>query len=207
MLSIRAILIESLLASWNHEVDHKLTLSSSIGYDERHKYEFDMRKSIALFLTLSLTALSMNLHAREERGVDLIIMTLDGQEIKGELITVKKNALLLLGNESEADVSVEVADIKEIRIVKKEHFWRGAGLGYLAGGAGTLLLGAVSGELNDWALSLWIFVIGPACSLIGGFWGGLSGIDKRYKIEGKTRLEIQDVLDKLRFKARVPDFQ
>jgi len=48
-----------------------------------------------------------------------------GQQIEGELITVKPNSLLLLDTEGK-DVSIDIGDIKVIRIVKKSKALLGA---------------------------------------------------------------------------------
>ncbi|NIO48596.1 MAG: hypothetical protein GTN73_04040, partial [Candidatus Aminicenantes bacterium] len=87
-----------------------------------------MKKLISLFLVFSLMMLSVNLYAKERRGATLIITKKDGQRIKGELITVKPNSLLLLDTEGK-DVSVDIADIRVIRVVKRSKLLLGAGLG------------------------------------------------------------------------------
>ncbi len=76
------------------------------------------KKLISLFLIFTFMMLSANLYAKERRGAKLIIKKKDGQQVEGELITVKPNSLLLLNSEGK-DVSVDIADIKVIRIVKK----------------------------------------------------------------------------------------
>ncbi len=76
------------------------------------------KKSVSLFLVFSLMMLSVNLYAKERQGATLIVTKKDGQLIKGELITVKPSSLLLLDTEGK-DVSVGIADIKVIRVVKK----------------------------------------------------------------------------------------
>jgi len=69
------------------------------------------KKLISLFLIFSLMMLSASLYAKERRGAKLIITKTDGQQIKGELITVKPKSLLLLNTDGK-DVSVGIADIK-----------------------------------------------------------------------------------------------
>ena len=44
-------------------------------------------------------------------------------------------------------------------------------------------------------------------ALIGGIVGAGYGIDKTIRIEGKSDLEIEKVLEKLRKKARIPDYK
>ena len=97
------------------------------------------KKFISLFLVFSLVMLSVNLYAKERRGAKLIITKKDGQQIEGELITVKKDSLLILIKWSGRDESIDIADIKVIRIVKKSKKWLGAGLGLIILGGGTAL--------------------------------------------------------------------
>jgi hypothetical protein len=176
------------------------------------------KKFIALFLVFSLMALSVNLYAKERRGATLIIQRKDGQQIKGELITVKPNSLLILDSESGADISIEVSDIKVITVVKKSRFWKGAGTGALIGGGTTLILYLLStpkdsggsrffGEGFRTFVGLLAVILGGG---VGGLIGGIIGAtttDKTIHFEGMTDLEIQEVMDKLRKKARIPNYK
>jgi len=91
------------------------------------------KKFIALFLVFSLMMLSVNLYAKERRGAKVVITKTNGQQIRGELITVKPNSLLLLDTEGK-DVSVGIGDIKVITIVKKSKALVGATFRSFAGG-------------------------------------------------------------------------
>ena len=176
------------------------------------------KKSIALFLAFSLMMLSVNLYAKERRGAKLIITKKNGQQIRGELITVKPNSLLLLDTEGK-DVSVDIADIKVIRIVKKSKFLQSLGMGVLIGAGGGVLLGFAMGDpeylSTGWDFSLTAeqkaLVFGILLGIIGlcsGVIAGLkSGKDKTILVEGMTDLEIQKTLDKLRKKARIRDYK
>ena len=164
------------------------------------------KKFASLFLVLSLLALSGNLIAKERRGADLIITKKDRQQVKGELIAVKESSLLMLV--SGVDVSVDVKDIKIIRIVKKSWLLLGAGIGLLIGG------GIVATSVHEWELSMTIGdylanVIGTPIifTLTGALIGGVAGADKLIQIEGKPDSEVKGALLQLRPKARIPDYQ
>jgi len=169
-----------------------------------------MKKFTALFLVFSLMMLSANLYAKEKRGAKLVITEKDGQQIEGELITVKPNSLLLLDTEGK-DVSVGIADIKVIRVVKKSKGLLGAGLGFLVcGGVGAL----IAPNLQPWSdgrelgWTLFIGALGGAGGLlIGGITGALLGTDKTIQIEGMTDKKIRKALDKLRKKARIRNYK
>jgi len=168
------------------------------------------KKFIALFLVFSLMMLSANLYAKERRGVKLIIAKTEGQQIRGELIAVKPNSLLLLDTEGK-DVSVGIADIKIIRIVKKSEVWKGIQIGGFIGAVAGALLFIASEKDKVGYVPIAMFT-SPAIQggAIGASIGGMVGMAVAYKkiqIEGMSDLEIREALDKLRKKARIRDFK
>ena len=165
------------------------------------------KKLISLFLLFSLIMISVNLYAKERRGAKLTVTKKDGQLIEGELITVKPNSLLLLDTEGK-DVSVDIADIKVIRVVKKS---KGARTGFLIGGGLALIgsIGQIGAEVHGFIPSFidgLIFFALPG-ALIGVIIGAVAGKDKTIQLEGMTDSEIQEALDKLRKKARIRDYR
>ena len=181
------------------------------------------KKFISLFLAFSLVMLSVNLYAKERRGVTLIIQRKSDQiknirlkdtpwetsaitGIKGELITVKPNSLLLLDTEGK-DVSVDIADIKVIRVMKKSKPLLGAGIGFLIGAISAIIIG-ISVE---WASLAGTFraigLFGGIGALLGAGIGAVAGTDKTIRFEGMSDLYIQEALDKLRKKARIRDYK
>ena len=152
--------------------------------------------------------LSVNLYAKERRGAKLIITKKDGQQIEGELITVKPNSLLLLDTDGK-DVSVDIADIKVIRVVKKSKALLAGGIGLLIGGGiGALVGGTLPVEGVNYYILPFVLIgalIGGA--LIGGIIYWFIKTDKTIQIEGITDSEIQAALDKLRKKARIRDYR
>jgi hypothetical protein len=171
-----------------------------------------MKKLIALVLVISFIGMNcatyekgegINLEPGQEPGAKLIIQKKDGRQVKGELIAVKQNSLLLLDTEGK-DESIDIADIGIIRIVKKSKALK---YGLLVGG-GLGLIGGISqiGEEEHGFIPTFIdgFIFG---ALIGVIAGAVAGTDKTIQIEGKSEAEIKEVLVELRKKARVPDFQ
>lgn len=115
---------------------------------------------------------------KQKHGTQLIVQKRDGQEIRGELIAVNHDSLLLLEFESAAEVSIKIIDIKVIKIIKKSL------LAILVG-----ILGLLEGD--------WLFQdsgeIPRRCVTI--------------QIEGKTNEEIEKVIKKLQSKKRVKNYQ
>jgi len=175
------------------------------------------KKLISLFLIFFLVMLSMNLYAKERRGAKLIVTKKDGQQIRGELIAVKPNSLLLLDTEGK-DVSVDIKDIEEIVIVKKSKLLLGAGIGLLFGAVIGALIGLSEGEdpvvrgvppplsVEDKVLG-YGFYIGFSGGSLGGIAGAIAGKDKTIQIEGMPSATIKAYLKELRKKARIRDYR
>ena len=185
-----------------------------------------MKKFIALFLVVSILTLSMPLTAKERKGADVIIQKTDGTQAIGELIAVKQNSLLLLDSESGADVSVDIEDIRVVKIVKKSKAWTVAKWGLLVGGiGGALAFAGTRAAVDDNEILIPLAISVGSVALIGGIVGGAiiggligagSGKDETiiipeetsYVIRRGKRIRMLDiVLEKLRKKAKVKNFQ
>jgi hypothetical protein len=191
------------------------------------------KKLLSLFLIFSLimincatlSRLEEKREKRKKHGANLIIQKINGQQVSGELITVKPSSLLLLNTEGK-DVSVDIEEIKVITVVKKSKALLGVGTGLLGGagsgaviGASLWVLGlpvvAIFGEagIESWKDDFQDFLWNGALIgigvwvLLGAITGSLLGKDKTIQIEGMSDLYIQEALDKLRKKARIRDYK
>ena len=126
-----------------------------------------MKKSISLFLIFSLVMLSVNLYAKK-RGAEILIVKKDGRHIKMELIAVKQNSLLL-----EDAISVDIKDVRIVRIEKTSRFWKRAGAGALIGVVTGVLVGASVGENDMFSAELTILINGILFSALGFLIGGI----------------------------------
>ena len=166
-----------------------------------------MKKNISLFLVISLLMLSVNLFAKEKRGANLKIWKKDGRLIKGELIAVRENSLLVLDTEGK-DVNIEIHDITFIGIKRKSKALKGFVLGTLIYGASHAILFRNYNSLGN---LIW------SSSVVGGSIGVLirvlsvSGVfSPKYKIinlAGMSPEKFKETLDKLRKKARIRDYK
>lgn len=186
-----------------------------------------MRKFISLFLAFSILALSGNIYAKEKRGANIAIYKIRiGEEklkmkgtpwetaipdIRGELIAVKQNSLLLLERESGIDITVNISEIKVIRIEKKSAAGRGFIFGFAVGG----FLGFVNESSGDFEFADSFMGKLGVVALMGVVTGGLVALiseiivskHETVQFEGKSDLEIQEILEKLRKKARIKNAQ
>lgn len=179
-----------------------------------------MGKRFLVLIAVIFLLVSGNLGAMgPKHGAELLIQKRDGQDVRGELIAIKQNSLLLLESESSADVSVGVSDIEVIIFENKPKVMTRAGLGLLIGASAGVLLGfmygsdepggidepdRVSRSASKKALTLGAF-FGLLGTLGGGIAGGLEGSDEIIFMEGKSESEVKEVLEELRSKARFPD--
>ena len=147
----------------------------------------------------------------ERRQGDLVITKKDGRQIEGELITVKENSLLLLDRYG-GDVSIEIRDIRTIRIVKKSKARLWGVIGGAVGFVGGVLIAIIQvKKAEDVNLVFAASISGGLLSLpgylIGRLAGSHAGIDETIQIEGMTDLQIKWAMDKLRKKARIRDYK
>ena len=169
-------------------------------------------KLTALILVFSLVVLSADLSAAIRKGVTVTISKTNGEEVSGELVTVKKDSLLLLDQETETDISVNLNVIDVITVNNKSKMFEMGMGGFLLAGAARLSLhsqlekGKEKEEATEHQVqSVWLWgVIGAGVGLLAG---SVFGIDKSIRVEGESDADIQSALEKLSKKARVRGIQ
>mgnify|MGYP001596687702 CR=1 FL=1 len=157
-----------------------------------------VHKITAIGIVLLLLSLPTLLSAGERRGANLVITLKDGQQVKGELIAVKPNSLLLLSL-TRKDESVNTVDIKSIKIVRKSRAGAGFVLGLLSGvlvGAQWAHSGPDPGEAGENIYGPVLF--GALGALIGIGVGAAVSSDKTIQFEGKSESDRAMALDDLR---------
>jgi hypothetical protein len=173
-----------------------------------------MKKFASLILMLSISLLSGNVFAKERKGADVIIQRVDGIRVKGELIAVKQESILLLTKDLGIDMTIDLRDIRVIKIVRGSYA--------LAGGIIGLIIGGVIGYHIGYRYLEDDFLFGSYKSLTGVFGAAIGGVlcafigtgigfavrvDETIQIEGKSDAAIQAIMKNLRKKARIPDYQ
>lgn len=157
---------------------------------------------VAFVLVVSLFALPPGLSAKGTSGADLVVIRLDKTLVTGELIAVKKDSLLLLSGGK--DLSVDLADIHSIRIVRKSR----AGTGALYGGLGGSLAGALlgSGGLDEYSGLEGALLLGGYLGIIAGVGGlclgAIMGVDTTIDLAGEPAAVVADRWARLQKYAR-----
>ena len=170
-----------------------------------------------LFLVFCIVAFSGNLTAQARKGVKIEVETTEGLIINGELISVKRDSLLLMDPETQADLSVKINDVKTIMVKNKSRILELGVLGGLIGAAGQGLIQqtdkktthAVGGDddTNITQSSTSMALYGAIGAGTGALLGAVVGMNKVIQIQGRSEAEIQQDLKKLSKKARVKGIQ
>jgi hypothetical protein len=168
------------------------------------------KQLILLFIVYLMFPLG--LLAKEKRGAELLVKKTDGITVRGELITVKKHALLLLSSEG-PEVTVHIEDVETIQIKKKSKMLLGGAVGSTAGILGGALVFndmwySDHGDLSKSEASLRSSLFfGSVGLLLGGMTGAYAGRDVTHPVAEYHQAEKDVLLRKLLKQARVPEFQ
>lgn len=180
------------------------------------KKERFMRKReriIVIIVLFAVTVLATDSYAKEKKhGSQLVIQKEDGQIIKAELLAVKESKLILIDSVSLSGMTLDIKDIKSIRIAKKSKFFQGLGYGLLIGGGSGALLGFLSGDDDPGWFSFKAgqkammggLAFGILGTSTGGIWGAIKGIDETINLEGRSPEYAKLILKKLNSKSRFP---
>jgi hypothetical protein len=139
----------------------------------------------------------------KKKGAFLEIQKINGEQISGELIAVKRNSLLL--NISGMDRELEIKDFAQIKAGKKSKAGLGATFGCIFGAGGGFALCVSCCDFRD-GLNCGAAFAFPGI-LLGTVIGALVRVDDVFKIEGSSPKKMATMLEKLREKARFPDYQ
>jgi hypothetical protein len=162
-----------------------------------------MRKLTSILVIFIFLVLPANVFAKEKRGANLVIQKKNGQKISGELITMKKQSMLLWDFKG-TDVSVYFNEIQIIQVKNKSEFWKGSINGFVLGGVFGFAF--VHGQGGAEAL-LGTLLLGVPCALAGGLFGAAAGNDRVILFDIMSDSEKEEVLQELSSLAFRPDFQ
>lgn len=175
------------------------------------------KKGLAVFLVFCLVAFSGNLSAQGvKKGVKITIEKNNGDLEEGELISVKRDSLLILDAETQADLSLPLRDVNNIKVHNKSRMVELGILGALGGAAVQGIVaktekkveketqeGLQKTEHGMPSFLLYGVIVGAA----GVALGAVIGIDKTIQVQGKSEAELLPDLEKLAKKARVKGIQ
>lgn len=107
--------------------------------------KINFRAAVAVGLSLALLAPA--LEAAKRQGARVIVTKTDSSIVQGELLAVGDGHLILMDESTLTGITANLADIRDVIVIKKRgRFWRGAGIGLAAGAAVGAIGGATSNE-------------------------------------------------------------
>jgi hypothetical protein len=160
-------------------------------------------KRFVCILIVATLVRPAGLSAKDRKGADIVVTKTDGSQFGGELIAVKRDSLLLLS--AGMDLSIRLADIREVRVVRKSHALLFAGIGAAAGATVGAFVGIYGGGGDD--------DVGPATirgAVVIGALGAVAGLltssvfsrDSRFDVAGGRQEAVAEFWDSLRSYSR-----
>ena len=119
--------------------------------------------------------------AADRKGAQVVITAKSGSETRGELLAVKKDFLVVSSPSSGEvnDLSLPIADIHEVKIVKRTQAGKGALIGTLAGAAFGVVLAAMQNEDSfHFSTGFWAVTSGLSGTVYGAIIGAGVGKDR-----------------------------
>jgi hypothetical protein len=163
------------------------------------------KKIIALALTFILIILLARQPlpaAKERRGSTVVVtLTLGRGTAEGELLAVKKDALLIFDHNAGKGERIDVKDIFQVKLVKRSKFFSWAAIG-LAGG---FVIAGIQHRSEDPESLLYGsgFIFFPLqFGLLGGIIGAIAGTDIRFPMSGEAPDQVAESLHQLKRYAR-----
>jgi hypothetical protein len=123
----------------------------------------------ALIFTMFVALANQPLPAKERRGSTIEVTMTDGSKIKGELLAVKADALLVYDSAARQGKNIDLRQVTKVRVLKKSKFGQGLliGLGVAVG------MSVIQSKKNEFGFVFTFIGIGSQTALFGGIIGPL----------------------------------
>ena len=153
-----------------------------------------------LIFVLAITLASLPLPARERRGSDVVVILTDGSKIKGELLAVKTDALLVFDRAAHQGKRIDLGQVARVKVLKT--FWGFTGM-FFGFGLGTGIAKLTYDESEFYVPQMRVsLIIMAVCTLAGGIIGAVKSVPTKITLAGESSLSIQQNLEKLKRHAR-----
>ncbi len=146
----------------------------------------------------------------EKHGATLRLELLDGRRLQGELLAVKGEALLLLGD-SGSEAQAAIGEVAELRIVRGNRVGKGLVAGLVTGFVVGCLYGLPYALGDDEGMGLLIMgmsgsIFGGAGAVVGAGAGLISSSDETVRCRDRDAAWRSALLNRLQRLARFRDF-
>jgi hypothetical protein len=169
---------------------------------------FKIKKVIVMALTfvLVITWADLPLSAKERRVSMVVVTMADGSQIKGELLVVKADALLVYDSDAGQGKSLNLQQVVQVKVLKKSKFLTGMAIGYGIG-FGTFLFGYIQSHGKGLLGLDLIFILSAIPGLCGGLLGSLVSIPRKISMSGTSYQQKQENIERLKRYAREQDVE
>ncbi len=149
-------------------------------------------------------SLAQPLVARARRGSTVVVIMNDGSQVKGELLSVRADALLLYESESGQGRHLNLHQVLQVKVLKKTTYLDGAGIGICVGLViGVNNLKKIEGDSLAPAFDMISsFLPLPLIALGGGLLGAVLTMPKKISLAGESPETVQCHLGHLKRYAR-----
>jgi hypothetical protein len=159
---------------------------------------FKSKKLMAISLTfvMCMTLADLPLAAKERRGATVEVTMTDGSLLRGELLAVKADVLLIFDHDANQGKSIDIRQVARVKILNKSKLGLGLAIGCVFGLGLTMLdtEGRIHGNTSMTPV--------PIVGLIGGILGALAGLPTTFSQTGDVSRNLQQNLDVLKRHAR-----
>jgi hypothetical protein len=167
----------------------------------KYKKLLVMALTFVLFMTLVQPPL---LAAKERRGSTVVVTMIAGRgTVKGELLAVKADALLVFDHDTLLSKSIDLKDVFQVKVLKKLNFLNGMAIGMVVGLGMLIYQNELSGQPNDSLVP--DFVVPLTTGLYGGLIGLFVRITKKISLDGASSEITLEKLKQLKRYAREQD--
>lgn len=162
------------------------------------------KRIIATALAVLLIGVPGAAMGQRDHGAELVVTLKNGETVKGELLAVKPDRLLILKRAPEEGTTVDVAEISTVRIVRKSRTILGGVAGLVAGAGFGAIWFPSAGRGDDTGANTLIGMVlfGAPATALGLVIGTAMGFDPVMVFEGRSEDDVQRSLAKLNGKAR-----
>lgn len=161
--------------------------------------------SLMIFMALAVLPLSA---AKERRGATVEVTMTDGSQVKGELLTVKNDSLLIFDRDAGQGKNIDLRQVAQVKLFKKGKFlpWLAIGVG-VGLAIGFFQYSQYEKSEKGGMSELTIAAQTPVTSLCGGILGAFAGIHEKFSLAGASSRIAQKNLERLKRYARDRDVE
>lgn len=142
------------------------------------------------------------LAAKERRGATVVVTMADGRLIKGELLAVKSDALLIYDHDAGRGENLDLQQVIRVKLFRKSKALQGLAIGFGVGLAMGVLI--PHEHYND---VVFHGLLPTYTSFVGAIIGIFSCLPKNFSLAGASPLVKQSKLEWLGQYAREQDFE